>query len=74
MATVARKVCDIDSRDDGVVEVTIKVGGAPARVVDLCERCMGSTKFSTVLDKSHRPKTGKSPKRFAKTDLPPQPL
>jgi hypothetical protein len=73
VATVARKVCDLDGREDGVQTISLSVGSGSTKELDLCERCVGSVKLTVALDKAHRPVTGKSPKRFAKTDLPPQP-
>ena len=71
MATVTRKICDIDQRDEDVASVLIEVDGKGG-TVDMCAKCRGSV---PIEDAAKRGKKQVRRRRdaFVKIDLPPQP-
>ena len=71
MATITRRVCDIDHREEDVQEVHIRVGNRHGSV-DLCDKCRRSVAVQTAFEATHAP-ARKTPKGFVKTVLPPQP-
>ena len=73
MATIQRKVCDVDQREDDVQTVVATVGSV-TRELDVCKRCLRDLSIAYVIENGGKPRpTNRASKRtFVKTHIPPQ--
>ena len=71
MATVTRKICDVDQRDEDVVSVLIEVDGKGG-TVDMCAKCLASIPVGEAAKRGEK-QIRRRRDGFVKVELPPQP-